>query len=250
MSNIIVMAWLLSLGFTPHSSLETRSGSIEASNCLIQTFGVGFYIVDHIYIYSTLEIRDTKAHGIYFDPFRGDFLIGGSIYFKNLSMGVSHECNHDIVTNMDLHKYNGWEAVFDQAYINYTIPFRISSGISITPSIILADQFTETVRIKNNNKKEYFNPVRIDSSPNIVFSGLRLETEWFFLRTRAAFQAGYIIHNNTWAYIQFNAGVELFYKNISLGFDYINRENMQKNAGYSLEGLTLFVRFQGKSSLL
>jgi hypothetical protein len=44
--------------------------------------------------------------------------------------------------------------------------------------------------------------------------------------------------------------VELFYKNISLGLDYIKRKNMQKNAGYSLEGVMLFIRFRGKSGLL
>jgi hypothetical protein len=65
-----------------------------------------------------------------------------------------------------------------------------------------------------------------------------------------AFQAGYITYNSELAYTQLDLGVELFYKNISLGLDYIKRENMQKDAGYSLEGLMLFIRFQGKSSLL
>jgi hypothetical protein len=250
MSNLIVMTWILSLGFVPNSSLETRGGSIEASNCLVQTFGVGFYLADHICIYSTLEIQDTKMHSIYFDPFRSDFLIGGSVYFKNLSIGISHECNHDIVTNRNFHDYNGWEAVFDKVYINYTMPVRISSGITITPSITLTDQFTEKVRIKKNNKKQYFDYLKMDTSPNIFSPEFRLEMEFFYLRPHAAFQAGYAIHNNEWAYTQFNLGAELFYKNISLGLDYINRKNTQKNTGYSLEGLTLFIRFQGKSDLL
>jgi hypothetical protein len=250
MSNLIVMTWLLTLGFMPNSLLETRSGSIKASNCMVQTMGVGFYLADHIRIYSTIEIRETKSHGIYFDPFRSDFLIGGEVYFKNLSIGISHECNHDIVTFMDFHDYNGWEAAFDVAYINYTLPIRVASGITITPSIMLADQYSENIRIKSNDTKKYFDYIKLDSSPNVFFPEFGLEIEFLCLRSRVAFRAGYASHNNEWAYTQFILGTELFYKNISLGLDYINRKNMQKNAGYSLEGLRLFVRFQGKSSLL
>jgi hypothetical protein len=250
MSNLIVMAWLLSLGFIPNSSLKTSGNSIEASNCLAQTFGVGFYLLDCIHIYSTVEIRETKSHNIYFDPFRSDFLIGGSFYFKNFLIGVSHECNHDIMTNTNTHNYNGWEAAFEKAYINYTLPIRVGSGITITPSITLADQFSEQIRIKSNDKNKYFTYTAVDVSPNILFSELRLEMEFFYLRSRVAFQAGYTTHNNEWAYTQLNAGAEIFYKNISLGLDYIRRENKQKNAGYSLDGLALFIRFRGKSSLL
>jgi hypothetical protein len=250
MSNLIVMAWMLSLGFVPNSSLKTSGGSIEASNCLVQTFGVGFYLTNHILIYSTVDIRETKTHDIYFDPFRGDFLIGGSVRFKNFSLGVSHECNHDIVTNTKLHKYNGWEAAFEKVYINYTMTFRIKPGITITPSITLADQFTETVRIKSNDKKKYFTYTAVDISSNILSPEIRLGMEFFHLRSHAAFQAGYIPGNNRWAYTQVKLGAEMFYKNISLGLDYIRRKNLQKNAGYSLEGLRLFIRFRGKSSLL
>jgi hypothetical protein len=250
MSNLIFMAWMLSLGFVPNSSLRTSDNSIEASNCLVQTLGLGFYLADCIYLYSTVEIQETKANKIYFDPFRSDFLIGGSVYFKNFSIGVSHECNHDIVTNTNFHDYNGWEAAFEKVYINYTIPVYIIPGITITPSITLADQFCEKVRIKSNDRKQYFAYLPSRISPNIFFSEFRLEIECFYLRSRAAFQAGYTTHNSVCAYTQFNLGVDVFYKNISLGLDYIKRKNMQRNAGYSLEGLTLFIRFRGKSSLL
>jgi hypothetical protein len=244
------MAWLLSLGFVPNGSLETKGGSIADSGCLVQTFGVGFYIADHVHIYSTVEIQETKSYDIYFDPFRSDFLIGGSIYFKNFSLGISHECNHDIVTNTDFHENNGWEAGFDKVYINYTIPFTVIPGITITPSITLADQLTEVVRIKSSDKKQYFNSTQLNTSPNIFFPEFRLEIELFYLRSRVAFQAGVITHTNEWAYTQLNLGVELFYKNIALGVDCISRKNLQENAGYSLEGLTLFIRFRGKSRLL
>jgi hypothetical protein len=244
------MAWLLSLGFVPNSSLETSNGSIKASNSLVQTLGVGFYIADFMHIYSTVEIQETKSESVYFDPFRSDFLIGGSIYFKNFSLGVSHECNHDIVTNMDFHQYNGWEAGLDKAYINYTLPISISPEFTITPSITLADQFTEKIRIKSNDKTKYFKHIRLDTSPTVIFADFQLTIELFQIRSRVAFQAGYALYHNEWAFTQFKAGVELFYKNISLGLDYLNRKNMLKNAGYSLEGLTLFIRFRGKSSLL
>jgi predicted porin len=151
---------------------------------------------------------------------------------------------------MNLHKYNGWEAGFGKVYINYTISIHIISGITITPSITLADQFNEKVRIKSNDKRQYFVYTAMDISPNILFSEFQLEMEFFYLRSRVAFQAGYETHNNRCSHIQFNLGAEFFYKNISLGLDYIKRKNMQENAGYSLEGLTLFIRFQGKSSLL
>jgi hypothetical protein len=250
MTNLIVMTWMLSLGFVPNSSLQTGDKSIEASNCLVQTLGLGFYLADCIYLYSTVEIQETKTQSIYFDPFRGDYLIGGLVYFKNFSLGVSHECNHDIVTNQKFHEYNGWEAAFEKVYINYSIPIRIIPGITITPSIMLADQFCEKVRIKSNTKNQYFSYSPMNTSPNIFFPDFRLEMEFFFLRSRAAFQAGYTTHNYACAYTQFSLGGEVFYKNISLGLDYIKRTNMQKNAGYSLEGLTLFIRFRGKSSLL
>jgi hypothetical protein len=250
MGNLIVMTWLLSLGFMPNTSLAIKGGSIEASNCLVQTLGVGFSFADHLRIYSTVEIQETKIHSVYFDPFRADFLIGGSIYYKNLSIGISHECNHDIVTNTKPHEYNGWEAGFNKAYINCAFPIRIIPGLSVTPSITVADQFTETVRIKSNDEKKYFNNAKLNISPNILFSEFRLETELLFLRPYVAFQAGFATYNAEWAYTQLKLGVELFYKNISLGFDYINRINLQEKAGYSLEGLTMFIRFQGKSDLL
>jgi hypothetical protein len=249
-NNFIVMAWMLSLGFVPNSSLKTSGGSIEASHYLVQTLGMGFYLADSVHIYSTVEIRETKSQDIYFDPFRADFLIGGSFYFKNFSIGVSHECNHDIVTNTNLNNYNGWEAAFEKIYINYAKPIRLNSEITITPSITLADQFMETVRIKSNDKKKYFTYTPVDVSPNIFFSEFRLEMEISHLRSRAAFQVGYAAPNSRFAYTQFTLRAEMFYKNVSLGLDYINRKNMLKNSGYSLEGLTLFVRFRGKSNLL
>jgi hypothetical protein len=87
------MAWMLSLGFMPSSSLEINGGAINASNCLVQTLGVGFYIADFVHLYSTVEIQETKSQGVYFDPYRGDFLIGGSsiirIFHWAFSMNVT-----------------------------------------------------------------------------------------------------------------------------------------------------------------
>jgi spore coat protein U-like protein len=209
--NFIIMAWMLSLGFMPNSSVETKGGSIKASSCMIQTLGMGFYLADCVYIYSTVEIQETKTQGIYFDPFRADFLIGGSVYYKNFSIGLSHECNHDIVTNLNFHEYNGWEAGFNKAYINYTMPLRISSGITITPSITMGDQFTENVRIKSSNTEEYFNIGRMYVSPNILFAEFRFEMEVSYLRAHLGFQTGYTTPDTEWAYTQFNLGTELFY---------------------------------------
>jgi hypothetical protein len=250
MSDLLIMAWMLSLGLVPNSSLETKSRAINASDYLTQNFWVDFRIANHVRVYSNVELRETKSSSIYFDPFRGDFLIGGEVYFGNLSLGISHECNHDIVTNMKFHEYNGWEAAFEKIYINYFLPIRIKPGITITPSIKLTDQFTEKVRIKSSDKNHYFDRIGIDVSPNIVSPEFRLKVECFFLRSGIAFQAGYANHNREWAYTQFNWGAELFYKNISLGLDYTNRKDTQKNAGYSLVKLELYVRFRGKSSLL
>jgi hypothetical protein len=250
MSNFLVMAWLLSLGFVPTSSLETKGRSINASDCLVQNFGVGFYLADHIRIYTTVEIQETKSGGIYFDPFRADFLIGGELYLRNLSLGISHECNHDIVTNMNFNRYNGWEAVFEKIYINYALPLRIGREITITPAITLTDQLSEKVRIKNNSKDHYFDHLTAAASPNIISPEFRLETECRFLRSSVAFQAGYANRIREWAYTQFKLGAELFYKNIALGLAYTNRKDTQANAGYSLEMLNLYVRFRGKASLL
>jgi hypothetical protein len=250
MSNFFVMTWLLSLGFMPASSLETRGGLIQASDCLIQSFGVDFYLADHIKVYGSVELQETKSRGIYFDPFRGDFLIGGALYYKNLSIGISHECNHDIVTNLDFHQHNGWEGSFEKAYIHFFLPVHVASGITITPSLTLTDQFVERLRVKSSDQKHYFDQIGTDVSPNVFFPEFRLETELFFLRASAAFQAGYATHKREWAHTQLELGAELFYKNIALGAAYIDRNNRQERAGYSWESLTLFVRFRGKSSLL
>jgi hypothetical protein len=250
MSNFLVMAWMLSLGFTPKSSLEINGAAINASNCLVQTLGVGFFVADFVHIYSTVEIQETKSRSFYFDPFRGDFLIGGELYFKNFSLGVFHECNHDIMTNTDCNDYNGWEAAFDKAYLGYTLPIHITPAITITPSLTLADQFSERTRIKSNDERQYFGYNKVHTSPNIFFPELRLEVEIPYLRSSVAFQAGYATRNREWAYTQLKVRAEVYYKNISLGVDYVNRRNMQAKAGYSLEGLTLFIRFGQKASLL
>lgn len=250
MSNFLVMAWLLSLGFVPASSLETTKGSINASGYLTQNFGVGFYLANHLRIYSNVELRETKSGDIYFDPFRGDFLIGGEVYFGALSLGVSHECNHDIVTNMQFHDYNGWEAVFEKVYINYFLPVRIRPEITIRPSVRLTDRFTEKVRVKSSDRNRYFDRIGIDVSPNILSPEFRLEVDCFFLRAGIAFEAGYAPHDRAWAYTRFRLGTELLYKNISLGLEYTNRRDTQEDAGCSLEKLELFVRFRGKTGLL
>jgi hypothetical protein len=250
MTNFLVMTWMLSLGFVPHSSLTTSGASITASQYLTQTLDMGFELAGCVQIYGAVEIRETKSRKIYFDPFRSDFLIGGAVYFKGFSAGLSHECNHDILTNMKFHEYNGWEAAFEKVYINYTLPFRIMPGITITPSITLTDHFTERVRIKSNDIKKYFAHKTIAVSPNIFSPEFHLAMEIFHLRFHAACQAGYAGGNHKIVYTQLNLGAELFYKNVSLGLDYIDRKNRQKNAGYSVEGLTLFVRFRGTSSLL
>jgi hypothetical protein len=250
MGDLIIMAWLLSLGIVPNSTLETKSRAIEASNYWVQNFVVGFYLADHVHIYSSVEIQETKSKGIYFDPFRGDFLIGGEIYFRNLSLGILHECNHDIVTNMNFNRYNGWEAAFEKVYINYFLPICILPGFTITPSITLADQFTEKVRIKSNTKEHYFDRLPAAASPNIFSPEFALKMEYRFLRAMAAFQAGYATSSHEWAYTQFKLGAEMFFKNLSLGLGYINRKDTQQKAGYSLKRLELFVRFRGKSKLL
>jgi hypothetical protein len=134
--------------------------------------------------------------------------------------------------------------------MDYTLPIRIGSTVTITPTITLADQFTETTRIKSNDERQYFGYNKVHVSPNIFFPEFRLAIEIPHLRSHIAFQAGYAPRAGEWAYTQFKAGAEVFYKNISLGIDYVNRENMLANAGYAWEGLTLFVRFGQKSSLL
>jgi hypothetical protein len=250
MGNVIIMAWLLSLGFVPNSTLETKSRAIEASNYLVQNFGVGFYVADHLHIYSSVELQETKSGGVYFDPFRGDYLIGAELYHRNLSLGILHECNHDIVTNMQFNRYNGWEAAFERVYLNYFLPIHIMPELTITPSITLSDQFMEKVRIKSNNKEHYFDRLPVAASPNIFSPEIALMVRYHFLRAGAAFEAGYAASNHEWAYTQFRLGAELFYKNVSLGLSYINRKDTQQKAGYSLNRLDLFVRFRGRSSLL
>jgi hypothetical protein len=211
---------------------------------------VGFHIAEFVHIYSTVEIQETKSQGVYFDPYRGDFLIGGEICYKNFSLGIFHECNHDIMTNTDCHDYNGWEAGFNRAYIDYALPIRLSPTVTITPTITLANQFTEKTRIKSNDEREYFEYNKVHISPNIFFPEFRLEIEIPPQRSYMAFQAGYAPHAGEWTYTQFKARAEVFYKNIALGVDFVKRNNMQEKAGYALEGLTLFVRFGQKSSLL
>jgi hypothetical protein len=250
MGDLIIMAWLLSLGVVPNSTLETKSRAIEASNYLVQNFGVGFYIADHVHIYSNVELQETKAGGIYFDPFRGDYLIGAELYHRNISLGILHECNHDIVTNMKFNRYNGWEAAFEMVYLNYFLPIYLSPEFVITPSITLADRFLEKVRIKSNDKNHYFDPLPAAASPNIFSPEFALKVKYYYLQAGAAFQAGYAMSNHEWAYTQFRLGAEVFYKNISLGLSYTNRRDIQQKAGYSLERLDLFIRFRGKSSLL
>jgi hypothetical protein len=250
MGDLIIMAWMLSLGFVPNSNLETKSRAIEASNYLVQNIGMGFYLANHIHIYGNVELYETKSRGIYFDPFRGDYLIGAELYHRNLSLGIMHECNHDIVTNMRFNRYNGWEAAFEKAYLHYSLPIYLSPEFVITPSITLADQFLEKVRIKSNDKNHYFDPLPAAASPNIFSPEIALKLRYHFLRAGAAFQAGYATSSHEWAYTQYNLGAELFHKNISLGLNYIKRRDAQQKAGYSLERLDLFVRFQGKSRLL
>ena len=252
LTNLILISWYLSIGFIPASSLEIGEDTVlRYNNSFVQTIGINFNIAQTVNLFTEVEIRDTKTYAIYFDPYRADFIIGMETCYKDFKLGVTHECNHDIVTDIKFNKYNGLDGAWMNIYFNWNKEFKMSDDVSLAPVLRMGFRPYDNVYIKpvTGDVEDYFGHDFLKGSYNYTLFG-KAETGidiYEYLHANIGFQPEYSFEYDNWG-IHGNIGIEGRYRKLALGINWKMQKRF-KNTGYAANELMLYLSFRGKTSL-
>ena len=254
LANLILINWLLSVGFIPASSLEVEENTLyRYNNSFIQTFGVDFTVASIVNIYTTIDVRETKAqHGVYFDPYRTDFVIGAEVWYKGFELGVSHTCDHDIITDNFLNDYNGLEASWTDIYFGWSKDFKIFDNISLTPVAYIGYRPYDHVYIRPvADSANYFgNDWRHGNHHNTMYgkTGVYIDIYKYFY-AEFLLQPEYSIEKNDWSSIRGHIVTEGRFRNVALGIDWKLQKRFHHIA-YAMNDFMIYIAFRGETSLL
>ncbi len=92
----LTTVWFLTLGFQPFNQTKLNDLTVETTNTFTQQLGVEFYLGTYGKIYTDIEVYDTPVTLFSWSPYRIDFSIGAELKYMFLSLGVYHECDHDV----------------------------------------------------------------------------------------------------------------------------------------------------------
>lgn len=253
LTNLIIINWLLSVGFIPVSSLEVEENTLfRYDNSFIQAFGVDFTFAETVNLYTSIKIRETKAHGVFFDPYRTDFTFGAEVWHKGFRLGASHECDHDIITDNFFNDYNGLDGAWTDIYLGWTNHFKISDNISLAPVAYIGYRPVDHVYIRPvTDTENYFGTKFIHGNyHNTIYGRTGVSIEMFkYYYAEFLFQPEYSIEKNEWSSVRGHIVTEGRYRNIALGIDW----KMQKrfhHIAYAMNDFMIYVSFKGKTSLL
>ncbi|MDR2515800.1 MAG: hypothetical protein LBC88_00290 [Spirochaetaceae bacterium] len=266
MTDLLLAGWLLYVGIIPFSTYTINDTTRQYTNSVIEHVRLDFYATEYAHIYTTIEVRETKAYEVYFDPYRADFRIGGELRYKNFAMGFWHECNHDIVTNILLNPYNGWDAAFADLYLSWQKPLEVTPSVTLTPLLFAAYQPYNSILLKFQDGEKYLGNIHgPPSNPNDPYfnryedyvvmnhnliARIGLEAELFgFLYTSLAFQPELSAAYMEWACFNLDFSLELRRRGIALGLSFNNRFDAGVNTGYAAHELRLYAAFRGKAVL-
>ena len=101
--NWIIFSWALSVAWMPLNdqsfiqNLPAVSLVMDYANGFSATLETRVDIASHIKAWTSVETYETPDGMFpYFNPYRGDYVIGAAIYSKGIEVGVRHECDHGI----------------------------------------------------------------------------------------------------------------------------------------------------------
>jgi len=239
---------MLSVGFIPASSLDIEDSFFRYDTSFIQTVGADFNIAGVYNIFTTIDIRETKAQSIYFDPYRADFTIGMGLNFRDFKFGITHECNHDVVTGFEFNSYNGWEGAWMNITLGWSRGYTITDKISLTPAFFIGYKPYDNLYIKSPTRY-YFIQHKYGNANNSIYGKLNANFDLFdFLNIDLMFQPEFSLAYGKWNSIKGNIRAEGRFGNIYLGFDWTMQTRLSTTA-YAVNEFTIFLSFRGGNYL-
>jgi len=255
LSGFLLTSWFLCIGFIPLSSIEADAGYSRGSpfnfnHSFAQTAGIDFNVSGYFRVWTEIEIRETKSKSIYFDPYRGAFRVGAEFLYKNFSLGILHECDHDIVTGNELNRYNGLETSFNEINLGWSSDYRVHANAVLSPAVSLGLYLLDGVFIKDNNSDHYFERFRMFLLENrIIYTRIQGTIDLFGLaKFRLAVQGGYSATNSGWNGLLFDMGLEAYYRNLAGGIRWKNQLRLADTA-MGLNELSLYITIKGSASV-
>jgi hypothetical protein len=107
MFQFLVFSWALILGFVPQQQDCVNSSLVQIDTSKIATvteldFGVTAW--DRIHVYTEVEtFQYVNSESLQFFPYRADYVFGVDLHAtKIVTFGVVHECDHAIVSQVNL----------------------------------------------------------------------------------------------------------------------------------------------------
>ena len=199
-------------------------------------------------LFTTIDIRETKADSIYFDPYRADFTIGMGLYIRDFEFGVTHECNHDVVTGFNFNEYNGWEGAWMNIFLGWSRDFYITDRISITPALYIGYRPYDNLYIKSPTSY-YFISYQYGHFNHTMYGRFGASADFYdFLNVNFLFQPEFSMELGSFNAVKGKIGVEGRFRNVSLGFDWIMQKRLH-TAAYAVNEFVLYISFKGGSSL-
>ena len=246
----IVASWFLSVGLVPYSSATFDAAYVRYDSAFVQTFGVDFD-AGLLRIFTTMEVRETKSRGVYFAPYRADFLIGGELRYRGFFIGLDHECNHDVVTWGQLRPNNGWDAAWTTAYAGWEGAFAPHELAVLKPAAAAGLYLDDAAEIKKSGSFTLYanKPQGFSQTGKILFARAGASADFLGALTgRLSLQGEYSLESGAWSRLKCDAGLEVHYRNIGMGAAWVGQKRLTAE-GYAVNEVRFYLVFRGQAPL-
>ena len=250
-THFVLISWMLSIGYMPFSDVTLNDETSGYKNAFIQEFYINFNIVDAVNIYTEIDVRELKSSSVYFAPHRADFIIGAEAYYKILKVGISHECNHDVIHGIGMNETHGFERGISGVYFDISPEIKINNFFNARSQARFGLDFTHSFNMRSKyNERAYFNFSAGNSfKENIFYSSFGIAFSMLkYLDAFISIKPEYYMTERAWEKLGIHTGLEAKYKNLGIGLDYIYQHPLS-NTTYTINEIKIFVRFMGKTSL-
>jgi hypothetical protein len=106
----LVLSWALTCGYLPSSQsavvfpgTHANVYSIDYRDTFSTKFEVSAEALNHLRIWGSAETRENISANIglgFFSPYQAYYIGGISLYAKGIEIGISHECDHGISSDV------------------------------------------------------------------------------------------------------------------------------------------------------
>jgi hypothetical protein len=109
--NWIVLAWALTTSYLPVNTqaivYPTGLDAVGALDSFSVKMEVSARAFNHLRAWGSMEAYESATENLWlgFKPYRSDFIAGIAIYSKGIELGMTHECDHGIESDVG---YEPW----------------------------------------------------------------------------------------------------------------------------------------------